>query len=421
MSGRHLIITMLPLLLGAFTAGAQDLAALVEQNEQAVVVLTGVRSDTGAEVQSSGCCIHTDGYILTTAHQIVGVKDLKARTVTGETMTVDVVEAEKSLELALLKAERHLPVAAEIGGVGTLRSGASIFCISTPQNLDFSVVPGVISSTNRTLNDHPVLQADLRVSPGSSGGPVFDNRGTLVGLIIGKLQTVEWVTVVNPVDNAYPMLARHKLYTPPQSGEQGKVRIPEAGVSDTERSALEAYNAGVAVADPLKKAEHYARALSLLPDFYQAQFNRAVALEAADKPGEAAEAYKKAQALKPDALEVHRNLGRLYLRDKQPGAAIEHFQQAVALEPDSAQSYNDLGEAHRQLEHWAEAQQAFGRALELRPQYAQAHYNLALVLAARADAAEAVKHFEAYLEHAQEAPDVAQVREWIADLKQKKP
>ena len=422
MAPRHLysFCVLAIVVFAAARSGAQDIAELVEQNEPTVVVLTGIRTETGAEVQSSGCCIDTGGYILTTAHQIVGVKNIRARTISGDIYPVEVLETDKALEISLLKASSPLPAAVRIGRANSLRSGASIFSIATPESLDFTVVPGMVSNTNRTLNGHPVFQADLRVSPGSSGGAVFDQYGQLVGLVIGKLQNVEWVTVVNPVDNAFPMLQKHKLHEPSSTVLPRNMLAPSEGSPQPERDAIEAYNMGVAAGEPNAKLEAYARALQLRPDFFEAWFNQAVVLEGRGELEKSAAAYAKAEALNPNAIEVQRNLGRLHLRAKRPADAVTHFEKAVKLAPDSPQSYNDLGEARRQLDELEAATAAFQRALELDPKYAQAHYNVALVLSAREDTTAAIAHLEQYLALDAAASDAEKVRQWIAELQHKK-
>ena len=70
---------------------------------------------------------------------------------------------------------------------------------------------GVVSSTSRTYRGYPVLQVEMNASPGSSGGPVFDESGALVGVVVGKLQDQPWFTVVNPIFNAAALLSKHGI------------------------------------------------------------------------------------------------------------------------------------------------------------------------------------------------------------------
>jgi Tfp pilus assembly protein PilF/uncharacterized protein (DUF779 family) len=403
---------------GAAQAAA-DVEAVVQANQDAVVVLEGVRADTGAAVQSSGCCVDERGYILTTAHQIAGVEKIQARRADGEAFSVSAVQLEAARELALLKADSPLPAASKIGDAMTLRSGASLISIAAPRSLDFSTVTGIVSNTNRTYNGYPAIQADMRASPGSSGGPVFDRDGRLVGLIIGKLRDEDWITVINPINNAWPLLRVHGIAVPNPdfmaSAEQDEL-IPAKSATEKELRAIQAYNRGVRATAPAAKREAYRLAVTLLPEFFEAWFNLAVSAAAQHKPENAEAAYRKAAALRPDAVAVYRNLGRLCLRMKAPEKALASFREAARLAPDTPQSYNDLGEAWRRLEKADQAVAAFEKALTLDPAYTPARYNLALTAAGAGKPELAVRHFERYLEDAPDAADADQVRQWISQL-----
>ena len=89
----------------AQTATAQDIEQIVQKNEQAVVVIMGVRTSTGGSVQSSGSVVHEDGLILTTTHQIIGVEPFEGRLADGTTFPLTVITAQQKKELALLKAD----------------------------------------------------------------------------------------------------------------------------------------------------------------------------------------------------------------------------------------------------------------------------------------------------------------------------
>ena len=85
---------------------AADIEEIVTRNENCVVVIVGKRGSTGAEVQSSGCVIHSDGYVLTTAHQIVGVGGFTGRLADGTTFPLEAVMALQEKELALLRKQK---------------------------------------------------------------------------------------------------------------------------------------------------------------------------------------------------------------------------------------------------------------------------------------------------------------------------
>lgn len=397
----------------AFTLSPEEVAAL---NKNHVVILSGTRADTGARTQSSGCLVSSMGHVLTTSHQIDGVAKFEARTAGGETLSLTVVENDPEHELALLAAVPAPNECATLGDSASLRQGSPLVAIATPLDLDFSLVRGVVSSTSRTYRGYPVLQVEMNASPGSSGGPVFDESGALVGVVVGKLQDQPWFTVVNPISNATALLSKHGI-----SGTDSAMGVqelsPAPGISPAELAAVNAYNRGVRSANPAEKAAAYREATTLLPGFFEAWFNLGVALDGLSDQENAAAAYEKALSIKNDSLPALRNLGRLWLRMNLPGKAAETLRTAAELSPGTAQSYNDLGEALRRSGKAGESADCFRKAVSLEPGHAAAHYNLGLALSSLGDNAGAAGAFEAYLRLSPDAKDAEEVRKWLERLK----
>jgi Flp pilus assembly protein TadD len=398
------------------TSAAPDFESVVLQNEPAVVVIVGQRISNGNEVQSSGCCIDTRGYVLTTAHQIADVDQLRGRLQGGLECALEVIEVDLGLEIALLKADRPLPQAVALGDARLLKSAAPLLAIAAPRNLEFSTVAGVVSNTDRTYKGYPVIQADLNASPGSSGGPVFDRQGALVGLIIGKLREEDWITVVNPVNNAFAMLQRHGLRRNEEAVQEEWELTPVPGLDERTLRALQAYNAGVRSGDLAAKSNHYQTAVQLLPQFYEGWFNLGVIYGRQGELEKAEEAYGKARSLQPESVAVLRNLGRLYLRQDRLEEAAQVFTVARELDPLQAQSHNDLGEVLRRLKMPEDAEKSFAQAVALDAAYAPARYNLALLYAGNGNRQNAIAEFRRYLELNPAAPEAAQVRAWIEQL-----
>lgn len=396
-----------------------DVEAVADRNMATVLVIQGTRADNGAEVQGSGCCIHSDGYVLATAHQAEGVKDFKGRLADGTQVPLELVESRPDVEFALFKATTPLPAWAALGDADSLKSGAPLVSIAAPMNLEFSTVSGTVANPNRTFDGYPVVQVALTASHGSSGGPVFDREGRLIGLISGGFNEIDF-TIVNKINNAFPLLAAHGLIEEKASSstpfEEGRL-VPAEGISESERRAIEAYNRGVSAGNMEAKVEAYRLAVTLQPSLYEAQFNLAAAEASTGAVEQAIASYQKAAALRPDGIEVKRNLGRLYLRQKDYEKAVAIFEEALKLAPDEAQSHNDLGEACRRAERNDEAIAHFTESLRLNGEAPGTHYNLALTLAAAGKNEEAVKHFETYLTLSPKASDADDVRVWIEKLK----
>ncbi|MDQ1255438.1 MAG: serine protease Do, partial [Candidatus Hydrogenedentes bacterium] len=322
-SRRIRAVTGFAVLLAAFGAWALDTESIVQSNEAAAVVVWGTRAGSDTVLQGSGCCVARSGYILTVAHQVVGVTGLRARLEDGSERTLDPVAIDEPGDLALLKASEKLPLAARIGDAEELKSGSNLVSIAAPMGLEFSAATGMVSNPNRTLRGRWVIQADIAASPGSSGGPVFDRNGLLVGLIVNRLDREEWVKVIIPINNAYGMLRAQGIPVPVDKASADELQIiPASGLTSAEVSAVQAYNAGVGAIEAGTKADHYLRAVQLLPQFFEAWFNLAVAYTTSNKRPEALKAYLKAESLRPGVLAVQRNLGRLHIEENRLDLAV---------------------------------------------------------------------------------------------------
>jgi S1-C subfamily serine protease len=129
-----------------------------------------------------------DGYLIATARHVVDgglgkSKETRAMvaSASGTWATAEVVARHQNLDMVLLwlpraegKANFTLPVAA----LKHLKGGESIFVIGHPQGLRFTLSTGIISRM-----DQDTIQISAPVSPGNSGGPLFNDRGQLAGIV----------------------------------------------------------------------------------------------------------------------------------------------------------------------------------------------------------------------------------------------
>ena len=148
----------------------------------------------------SGVIIDSDGYIVTNAHVVVGARRAqvtvleRAAAVPGRVgrgpaqrrgLQAEVVGLDLQTDIALLKIhEKGLP-ALRLADSDAVEEGQLVFALGSPQGLDNSVTMGVISSTARQFRpDDPMvyLQTDASINPGSSGGPLVDAEGNVVGI-----------------------------------------------------------------------------------------------------------------------------------------------------------------------------------------------------------------------------------------------
>jgi serine protease Do len=144
----------------------------------------------GGTAAGSGVLWRPDGLVVTNAH-VATRPDLLVRLADGREVRARVVRRDPARDLAALDLGlRDLP-AARIGNDATLRPGEVVLAMGHPLGVTGALAVGVVhAAPGRTARTARWLQADIRLAPGNSGGPLADVRGRVVGLntmIVGGL------------------------------------------------------------------------------------------------------------------------------------------------------------------------------------------------------------------------------------------
>ncbi|MBV1858055.1 MAG: trypsin-like peptidase domain-containing protein, partial [Nannocystaceae bacterium] len=172
----------------------QSLAPLVESVAPSVVSIRASGRgagffSSGTEASGSGFVYASEGIIVTNHHVVDGAEHLQVRMHDGTRYNARVLGSDAATDLAVLELEdaRDLP-ALQLGDSAALRVGDWVVAIGNPMGLDHSASVGILSGRGRgSLGLYPdsyldFLQTDADIAPGSSGGPLFDLRGAVVGI-----------------------------------------------------------------------------------------------------------------------------------------------------------------------------------------------------------------------------------------------
>jgi hypothetical protein len=142
----------------------------------------------------TGFFIDDEGRILTNKHVILGCKTVKV-THRGRTVTSDYVQPDKLQDLALIKADIQPRAVALFRSGRGIRPGDSIYAYGFPlQGLlasGPSITAGNVSNLAGIGDDRSLLQITAPIQQGNSGGPLLDETGNVVGVIVGKLDSLE--------------------------------------------------------------------------------------------------------------------------------------------------------------------------------------------------------------------------------------
>ena len=118
----------------------------------------------------------------------------------------------------------------------------------------------------------------------------------------------------------------------------------------------------------------------------------------------AVEAFRLALMSEPLNPEVHFHLGDALYRRGRVQAALERYYTAVELDHDYLEAWTQIGAIHRELQEPQAAADAFSVALDIHEESPEVHFQLAETLAELGRLADAIPHWEAYLEHEQRGP-----------------
>jgi S1-C subfamily serine protease len=136
----------------------------------------------------SGILVSEDGYVLTNAHVVGDEKEIRVRWSDGLETLAQVVRVAKDRDVAIVKTDPRdrTPLAIKRGAVAP---GQRVYAIGSPRGKAFqgTVSSGVISA-NRIIDGLRYIQSDTSVSPGSSGGALLDEAGSVIGVTVAGVQ-----------------------------------------------------------------------------------------------------------------------------------------------------------------------------------------------------------------------------------------
>jgi S1-C subfamily serine protease len=170
-------------------------AAATEGNAPQASAASGEGEGRGGG-SGSGVIIDARGQILTALHVVAGADEINVTFADGTTTPAAVVGSDPSLDIAVLQVERLSPNTAPaiLGNPNALRIGSEAYVVGNPFGLYGSLTVGVVSGLERVFVDpetevrhEGLIQVDAAVNPGSSGGPLLDRAGHVVGIVTALL------------------------------------------------------------------------------------------------------------------------------------------------------------------------------------------------------------------------------------------
>jgi len=192
-------------------AYSRAVTGVVEKVGPAVVSVT-VRGHGNARHgpagAGSGVAFTPDGYILTNAHVVRDARSLEVSLSDGSVHKAYPVGHDSPTDLAVIRAERVEVPFAEFGRSATLKAGQLVIAIGNPLGFSSTVSAGVVSALGRTMRAQNgrlmenIIQSDVALNPGNSGGPLVDSHGRVVGINTAMILGAQGISFSVPIDTA---------------------------------------------------------------------------------------------------------------------------------------------------------------------------------------------------------------------------
>ena len=131
----------------------------------------------------SGFILTSDGMVMTNAHVVDGADEVTVKLTDKREFKAKVIGADARTDVAVVKIEASGLPAVKIGDANRLKVGEWVMAIGSPFNLENTVTAGIVSAKQRDTGEYlPLIQTDVAIHPGNSGGPLINMRGEVVGI-----------------------------------------------------------------------------------------------------------------------------------------------------------------------------------------------------------------------------------------------
>jgi serine protease Do len=222
-----LAAAVLPALAPA--AQAQNLDEAFRKASPTVVVVRARGRDVTASgitrftETGSGVLISSDGRVMTAAHVVNGMDEITVEGIRGEVVRATLISANAAADVSLLQLERVTQAmrVARMGSSDAVQVGEQVMVVGAPYGLSYSMSVGWISARwapNTIFPDMPLaefFQTTATINTGNSGGPLFNMRGEVIGIVsqnISQSGGSEGLGFVVTIDSAKVLLVPRKVF-----------------------------------------------------------------------------------------------------------------------------------------------------------------------------------------------------------------
>ena len=236
-----------------------DISAIAREANGSVVSIVMSDKEGHPAAQGSGFLISKDGRIVTNYHVIRSGASAVIKLPDGAFFAVDgLLSSDKDRDVAIIKAHGNNFRSLTLGDSDRLQIGEEVVAIGSPLSLESTVSNGIISGI-RTVEEEggKFLQITVPISPGSSGGPLFNMAGKVVGITTSHLAGGENLNFAIPINALKPMLLSRfsKVQSLPEEAEGETVSVGPEPIVLFDESQFEHVNGGACELEQIEQKE----------------------------------------------------------------------------------------------------------------------------------------------------------------------
>ena len=339
--------------------------------------------------RGSGFFVASDK-VITNRHVIEKSNRVEVHLLNGKKYTArGVLAVDGEGDLALLQVDVPPGTAIPLPIIQTTpQEGESIVVIGNPFGLEGSVSNGIVSAVRDISGYGRIIQITAPISPGSSGSPVVNMNGQVIG--VATLQAAEGQSINFAVPSE--RILQLKI------GDLQSFSNLNSETQKNKRAAAERlYSQGLGVLsrdDYTRAAAYFEKAVEIDPNYAEAWYQAGFSYGMLGKHEDALKASKQAAKLRPEWTETYVNIGASSYALGKYEDAVNAYKQATKLDSANPETQYALGLSLNKLGRNDEEILAYKRAVALKPDFANAFEKLGLAYFKQKRYAEAIPAFE---------------------------
>jgi tetratricopeptide (TPR) repeat protein len=335
-------------------SGAPD---VLENNRESVIAFTAYGDDDEVLFRGTGFML-AEKVMLTNYHLISQAKEAEGMDYRGDDVKIEgIIDVNKKWNLAVVKVKSKNK-AVRLGGFNDVKFGSQIFIIGSNEIGELKGFDGKIINIQEFMDGKKVADTSISTVDECSGAPVFDESGTVIGVLVYADRTSKFILP-------------SEMITGMNTNEKDSTKLKKTDTIEyfTTIEGIELAGRAFAALDNTSAAEGF---------------------------------LEKLTEERPQDIELKQMLAEIYSKQRDYNSAVTTYNKIIELDPDRASAYLELGNVYVNMRKWDEAIPALEKAVELNPQETRSYYFIGRAYEEQKNFQKAV---DAYMKFAGSSPE----------------